>query len=613
MIALVAALALAVQDQAPNTWQKRSPLEGGTPSPRLGYEGDCVWYASEQVLLRYGGHNQGGGGEQHAEVWTFDPATGKWTLKEPNTSPPGVCCAQQNLYDPVRAVYLRFPSFSGSHGWQWFREIYLNDSSVWAYDLARNLWRNRRPLPAPKLSPLRCASWDSGRQVAVVFGGEGSREGTLVYDPHLNAWTRMKPPSEPAFRSGGNMAYDAGRKLHVLFGAQFTDDPHTWAYDLARNEWRDLKPGLQPPTDRNDAVLAYDALHEVVVAVVKVTEGKDEGARHRLETWAFDAAGNAWKKMNPPLEPDASGSRARVLAYCPERGVSYLENRTHRPGPAEQQVWTYRYGDRAPGPPVRPKQARREPPAVEDLVVSVVSAREVALSWKAPGPGLAGYQVERAAVEVYSEGQLKRLKTGTAPLEEPSAGAVRRVGAFARVTRAPVAEAAWVDTSVDLKKPAAAEGEAAYERVFAPDQLDAGGKPYRYAVYAYRVRALGADGLEGGPSPAVFTLPSAPQWVFSKEDGTACRLKWAANPEAGIAGYRVYRMNGRYDKDGVARLTPEPVAETAFRDPEAGKKGRRYYVVAVDALGQEGHPSAPVWHEREWRSYYKPFTSEWHQ
>jgi hypothetical protein len=35
--------------------------------------------------------------------------------------------------------------------------------------------------------------------------------------------------------------------------------------------------------------------------------------------------------------------------------------------------------------------------------------------------------------------------------------------------------------------------------------------------------------------------------------------------------------------------------------------------VAVDALGQEGHPSSPVWFDREWKQYYKPFTGDWHQ
>jgi hypothetical protein len=49
-------------------------------------------------------------------------------------------------------------------------------------------------------------------------------------------------------------------------------------------------------------------------------------------------------------------------------------------------------------------------------------------------------------------------------------------------------------------------------------------------------------------------------------------------------------MDGRYDKDAIPRLTPEPVALTTWRDDAAGKSTRRYYVVAVDALGQEGFP-----------------------
>ena len=88
----------ALLTQPANTWIKLSPLPDGPVSPRLGYEGACVWDSQHQLVVRYGGHNQGGGGEQGAEVWTFDPRSAKWTLKEPNTSPPGVCCNAQNVY-----------------------------------------------------------------------------------------------------------------------------------------------------------------------------------------------------------------------------------------------------------------------------------------------------------------------------------------------------------------------------------------------------------------------------------------------------------------------------------------------------------------------------------
>ena len=50
-----------------------------------------------------------------------------------------------------------------------------------------------------------------------------------------------------------------------------------------------------------------------------------------------------------------------------------------------------------------------------------------------------------------------------------------------------------------------------------------------------------------------------------------------------------------------------------FTDERATKDTKRYWVVAVDKLGQEGLPSAPVWHWRQFRSYYEPFTGEWHQ
>ena len=139
--------ASAPLDQPPNTWVKRSPLAGTPTSPRLGYEGACAWDPVHGLLFRHGGHNQGGGGEQHAETWTFDPLTATWTLRETDTSPPGVCCAQQYLFDPVGARFLRFPAFSGSHGWQWFREIHLNNASVWAYDLDANRFRSRAPCP----------------------------------------------------------------------------------------------------------------------------------------------------------------------------------------------------------------------------------------------------------------------------------------------------------------------------------------------------------------------------------------------------------------------------------------------------------------------------------
>jgi len=605
------AAAIAQNDlptQPANIWIKRSPLSDTPPSPRLGYEGACVWDPLHRVVIRYGGHNQGGGGEQGSEVWMYEPLTAKWTLKETNLSPPGVCCNAQNVFDPVRNRYVRFPSFSGSHGWQWWREIYLNDASVWTYDPGENKWRNMRPLPAPHVAPLRCATWDSDEDVVLVFGGEGGPHETMAYDPHRNEWRWLKPPVQPEVRSGGQMAYDSERKVHVLFGSQFINDAHTWIYDFRKNEWRDAQPATMPPTDKNDAVLTYDPLRKRVLAIVKITEGKDESATHTLETWSYDAGANQWKKLNPAAEPEPSGSRARQLLFAPELGLAFLENCTSKP--REQQIWTYRLDGAKSWTPPAPKP-RTEPRAIDDGTASVLSPTRVDLQWK--GSDGLRYLVERAPVEVFSEDQLSRLKKQTTPLAEPSVGAIRRIGAFEVLTREPLKNSAFTDTTVDLSKPGPIAGEPIYERKLSLEQLDPSGRPYRYAVYAYRIRAVNKEGATSGPSPPFFTIPSPPQSLFSREDGAACRLKWEPSPEQGLKGYRVYRMDGRYDKDAIPRLTSEPITAATWKDETAGKSARRYYVVAVDAIGQEGFPSAPVWFEREWKQYYQPFTGDWHQ
>jgi hypothetical protein len=247
----------------------------------------------------------------------------------------------------------------------------------------------------------------------------------------------------------------------------------------------------------------------------------------------------------------------------------------------------------------------------------------VELSWLPPHPqrgrgagdegNIVGYHVERAVVEVLTEDQLNRLKSRTPPLPEPSVGAIKRIGQFTRITASPVRGTTFNDTTIDLRTPEGVTTNPIYERTFNAEQLDENGKPYRFAVYAYRIRAVNARGEMSGASPAFFTIPSAPQWVFAQEDGATCHLKWAANLEKGIKGYRVYRMDGRYDNEKISRLTEDPIAATTYSDPTAGKATRRYYVVAVDALGQEGFPSSPVWFNREWRQFYVPFVGEWHQ
>ncbi len=258
-------------------------------------------------------------------------------------------------------------------------------------------------------------------------------------------------------------------------------------------------------------------------------------------------------------------------------------------------------------------RVRTQPRFVEQAVVSVISDKQTDISWTPLQAGdIVGYYVERASVEVWTEDQLKRLKSRILPLPDPSVGAIKRIGPFKRLNIKLLKSPSFSD-NVDLTKASSIEGEALQEYHMYDEHLDNNGKSYRFAVFAYRIRAINALGVESGPSPYFLTIPSIPRWVFSKEDGTTCRLKWAENPEKNLQGYRIYRLDGRWDKDPISRLTAEPIKDLTFSDPTAGDKIRRYHVVAVDALGQEGMPSRPVWYRREWGRYYEPFVGEWHQ
>lgn len=152
-----------------------------------------------------------------------------------------------------------------------------------------------------------------------------------------------------------------------------------------------------------------------------------------------------------------------------------------------------------------------------------------------------------------------------------------------------------------------------YDRPLHKEHRDQTGREYRKAVFAYFVRSVDESGKESGPSSAWFTMSSSPQQVFSKEEGLTCRLKWGANPEKGITGYRVYRRDGRFDKELVSHLTADPIMAATFADENARKLSRRNYILAVDAIGQQGFLLSPVWFNREWCEFYKPFVGEWHQ
>jgi fibronectin type 3 domain-containing protein len=515
------------------------------------------------------------------------------------------------------------------------------------------------------------AAYDPNHELAISFGGQGNAGGTnnlFVYDAYANALQKLDAANPPSPRDGMGITYDASNDCLILFGSQYASDEKTWISRYPTNRWEAHELNPHPPGKKLGTYstiprLAYDSANGVTVCLTWDTN------TNKHETWALDAGQLRWTKMNPATEPDASMSRSRNLSYSREHNLFILELVAKDDKAA--QIWTYRYkkapADPRPASPANLQvetaagmatltwqagapgtkeyrvyraaqkdpwqtqfekvavvrdtrfedkslaagqvyryvvkavagddtesrasfQARTQPRVPSQPVVSVLDHARVEVSWKAvPARDVAGYNVYRglASIRTVKKGVLAAWKDNDPEYAEPLPVEVRDITQLRKLNDQPLNGTSFSDT-IDLTQKGPESGD------------------YRYAVYAYVVRAVNRLGTESGPSPYALTLASAPMHVLNREQGQTAELKWDANPEKKIVGYHVYKLDGTW---GIVRITKEPVQATTFRHA-GGNNPTRYWIVPVDALGQEGEPSSPVWHHHGYPGF---FQGEWHQ
>jgi hypothetical protein len=501
----------------------------------------------------------------------------------------------------------------------------------------------------------------------------GGKNALFAYDVYANTLHALEAANPPEPRDGMGLAYDAGHDKLVMFGSQYLPDEKTWLYDLRTGRWQSHELSPHPPAHKvtkdycSIPRMAYDPLHGVVLCIAWLGE-------QGHETWALDVGKLRWTKLSPAVEPAGSKSRSRNLDFDRQRNVFVLETssaKTNRPEiwtyryraagkadlasrpspPGDLQVLTEEGGqarltwkadasgsvarydiyratadkaweaeftrigssmsgeftddkvekekihfytvksvgkDGAESPPGN--RARTQPRVLLQPIVSVLDKNQVRVVWERhPAADVAGYNVYRglAKVRTVSKGTPAAWRDNDPQYAEPLPVEVRDIVRLHKLNQHLLTETTLSDT-VDLTA-----------RV--PESED-----YKFAVYAYVVRAVNRLGVDSGPSPYALTIPSEPLNLFCREDGEFAELKWDASREQGLAGYHVYRL---VDTWSLARVTDQPVTETVFRY-RVGKGQTRFWIVPVDALGQEGQPSSPVWFNRSYRGF---FTGQWHQ
>ena len=110
--------------------------------------------------------------------------------------------------------------------------------------------------------------------------------------------------------------------------------------------------------------------------------------------------------------------------------------------------------------------------------------------------------------------------------------------------------------------------------------------------YAYQVRSLDADSLEGEGSHYVMlrrfeSAPLPPSNIRVVEQGSALKIVWDVTRQPSVTGYRVYRrVEGQ--QDALISTRDLPVLTSEYTDKNVAKNRRYYYSVScVDRYGRE--------------------------
>ncbi len=565
---------------------------------------------------------------KQSHVWLYDPQTNRWQ----NMRPPPYTRPEKYSRDALgslnsSATYSLRHEVSISFGGQTSGGP---TNALFVYDAYANRLEQLRVgnAPAPRDGAGLC--YDEANDCLVLFGSQYSDdERTWIYRFSSNRWEahalEPHPPGckEGMYSTNPKMAYDTrnGICLCVVRRGEQSGQPtgslETWALDVGQLRWTPLKPVREPdPSASRARNLSYWPEQNVFVLESVAADHKGP------QIWTYRYAAAPAKGLPAPtnlrLRITSDGRSPKIELQWDDVGpdaASYRVYRAEAESSYEAMFWCvaqvseHSYTDAAlvpqrvylyritavdaQGNESSPSRiVRTQPPVPQQPIVSVIDARRIEIDWAPVSDGdVVGYHLYRGivAVDTVIRGTPQAWRDNDPPYDEPVVVGVRDIIGLQRVHDGILTMTRWVDTQVDLSRPTDSSGD------------------YRYGVYAYAVRAVNALGVESGPSPYALTIPSAPQYVQLREEGTTAHIVWEPNPERSLVGYHVYKLGSSHWQ--IVRVTDEPIATTAFRH-EAGRGTTRYWIVPVDVLGQLGEPSSPVWFNQRYDGF---FEGPWHQ
>ncbi|HEX5052526.1 MAG TPA: kelch repeat-containing protein [Planctomycetota bacterium] len=273
---LLASLVLLASTNA-QAWLKAPVLE-----PRSGQ--GMVYDSLRHRVVMFGGFQTG----RYDETWEWDGVA--WTLRTPNTRPPGRR-DHSMAYDSARQRVVMFGGNGVTGG--------LGDT--WEFDGVD--WSERHSPESPSRRDGAAMVYDAARGVTVLFGGQAPLQNdTWLWDG--TRWRMATPATSPGAHSLGSMAYDEARQTVVMFGGSTAagNSNDTWEWNGV--DWAQASPPHQPPMRQRHS-LAYDP-----VGGRTLLFGGSSGSTRFNDVWLYD--GNDWVQAPTPAIAPVVRDRAGV-------------------------------------------------------------------------------------------------------------------------------------------------------------------------------------------------------------------------------------------------------------------------------------------------------------
>jgi hypothetical protein len=255
-------------------------------------------------MLVFGGASPGGG--VSGELWAYEPAADRWTVRAPGATP------RVNHSAAWDDRGLQLLVFGGSDGTQ-------DLSDLWAYSPQKDSWTALSAGPPARSGAS--AVWCPGLGQMLLFGGFNATARTAcadlwAYMPQSDQWVRRQ--DAPAALAWHSAAWDEGRECMLVFGGSSFQGPSEyfqnslWAYYPDAGQWVALGAGASP---RKAAAAAFDPATSrlLVLGGVNNTTRSDG-------LWACSLPGATWTMR--PAGPSARSGAGAV--WDPRSGRGYF-------------------------------------------------------------------------------------------------------------------------------------------------------------------------------------------------------------------------------------------------------------------------------------------------